>query len=301
MKAKMAGFWDEIKRRKTSYLFLFPFMSLFFLFTVIPVVLSISLSFTYFNMLQWPTWVGWQNYVRLFLDDDVFLLAIKNTLVFAVITGPVSFMACFLFAWLINELKPKIRAVLTLLFYAPSIAGNAYMIWTVLFSGDMYGYVNGFLLYWGLIDRPVQFLITPQYILPIVILVVLWMSLGTSFLVFIAGLQGIDPSLYEAAAVDGIKNRVQELWYITLPAMRPYLMFGAIMSITTSFTAADSITNLVGFPSTDYAAHTVMQHIWDFGFIRYEMGYASAIVFLLFLAMVVTQRLVQHLLRSIGQ
>ncbi len=301
MKARFIDFWADVKRHKTSYAFLFPFMSLFFLFTVIPVVLSIILSFTYFNMLQWPTWVGWQNYVRLFLDDDIFLLALKNTLVFAVITGPVSFIACFLFAWLINELKPKIRAVLTLLFYAPSIAGNAYMIWTVLFSGDMYGYVNGFLLYWGLIDQPIQFLITPEYIMPIVILVVLWMSLGTSFLVFIAGLQGIDPSLYEAAAVDGVRNRFQELWYITLPAMRPYLMFGAIMSITTSFTAADSITNLVGFPSTDYAAHTVMQHIWDFGFIRYEMGYASAIVFVLFLAMVFTQRLVQYFLRTIGQ
>ena len=127
------------------------------------------------------------------------------------------------------------------------------------------------------------------------------MSLGTSFLVFIAGLQGIDNSLYEAGAVDGIRNRVQELWFITLPAMRPYLMFGAIISITTSFTAAESITNLVGFPSTDYAAHTIMQHIHDYGFTRYEMGYASAIVFLLFLTMVLTQRLVQHILRSIGQ
>ncbi len=294
-------FWLDIKRDKEQYLFLAPFTIVFFTFTVVPVLLSIVLSFTNFNMLQIPIWVGIDNYIRMFLEDDIFLIAVKNTLVFSAVTGPLSYMLCFVIAWLINELTPKVRAFLTLLFYAPSISGNAYMMWTLLFSGDMYGYINGFLLKYNVINKPIQWLIDPDYMMSIVIIVTLWMSLGTSFLVFIAGLQGIDPKLYEAAAIDGIKNRWQELWYITLPAMRGYLMFGAIIAITNSFAAAGQITALVGFPSTDYAVHTVMQHIQDYGTIRYEMGYASAMAVVLFFSMVLTQRIVQRLLAKVGE
>ncbi|MFY9203363.1 MAG: sugar ABC transporter permease, partial [Limnochordia bacterium] len=274
---------------------------LFVVFTVVPVVMAILLSFTYFNMLQPPQWVGMHNYIRLFLEDEVFLIAVKNTLIYAAITGPVSYLLCFVTAWLINELKPKVRAVLTLLFYAPSISGNAYVIWRVIFSGDTYGIVNGFLLYYGWINAPIQWLLDPDWIMPIVILVVLWMSLGTGFLVFVAGLQGLDPRLYEAGAIDGVRNRWQELWYLTLPQMRPYLMFGAIMTITSSFTVAGEISNLVGFPSTDYAAHTIVQHLQDYGTIRFDMGYASAIAVILFFMMVVSQRVVQKLLNKVGE
>ena len=296
---KMHRTWEEMKENKQSYAFIAPFGVIFFVFTVFPVILSVVLSFTYFNMIEWPQWVGWDNYIRLFLEDDIFLIAVKNTMFFAAITGPGSYIACFIFAWFINELQPKIRAFLTLLFYAPSISGNAFMIWKIMFSGDMYGYLNGFLLYWGLIDKPILWLKNPKYMMTCVIIVVLWMSLGTSFLVFIAGLQGIDEKMYEAGAIDGIRNRWQELWHITLPAMRGYLMFGAIMAITQSFAAAGKITRLVGFPSTDYAVHTVVQHLQDYGNLRYEMGYASAIAFLLFATMVTVQRIVQRLLNKL--
>ncbi|NLJ74441.1 MAG: sugar ABC transporter permease, partial [Firmicutes bacterium] len=204
------------------------------------------------------------------------------------------------FAWFINELQPKIRAVLTLMLYAPSISGSLFMIWTVMFSGDAYGYINGFLLYWGIIKEPIQWLTDPSWMMPVVILVVLWMSLSTSFLAFIAGLQGLDPRLFEAGAVDGIRNRWQELFYITLPQMKGYLMFGAIMSITGSFTAAAQIIPLVGFPSTDYAAHTIVAHLIDYGNVRFEMGTASAIAVILFVVMVVVQRWVQRLLDRFG-
>lgn len=298
-KHRLADLWTQIKANKTSYFFIAPFGILFFAFTVLPVLVAMGLSFTYYNMLEPPKWVGWQNYLRLFLADDVFLIAVRNTFVFAAITGPLSYFACLIFAWFINELPPKLRAFMTLLFYAPSLSGNAFLIWTIMFSGDAYGYVNGFLLYWGIIDQPIQWLIDPQWMLTIVILVVLWLSLGTSFLVFIAGLQGIDKSLYEAGAVDGLRNRWQELFYITIPAMRPQLMFGAIISITTSFAAAEQIVPLVGFPSTDYAAHTVVTHLLDYGNIRFEMGYASSIAVVLFVAMMLTQQIVQRLLRNL--
>jgi multiple sugar transport system permease protein len=292
--------WARIKRHKVSYLFIAPFGILFFTFTVIPVLVAMVLSFTNFNMLQAPSFVGWSNYIRLFLEDEVFLIAIKNTFIFASITGPLSYLACFLVAWLINELKPWLRAILTLLFYAPAISGKAYYIWTIIFSGDTYGILNANLLYWGIIDRPIQWLNDPAFIMPITILVVLWMSLGTCFLVFIAGLQGIDHRLYEAGAIDGIRHRWQELWHLTIPMMRGYLMFGAIMAITNSFTIFNEIRDLTGFPSTDYAAHTIIQALQDHGSIRFEMGYASAIAVVLFLTMLTIQRVVQKLLNRVG-
>lgn len=298
------GKWDRLKRNlkqaKHYYVLMAPFMIIFGLFTILPVVASLVISFFSFNMLELPQFVGWDNYARLFLGDDVFMTALRNTLVFAVVTGPLSYIASFLFAWIINELSPKLRAVMTTIFYAPSIAGNVFFIWLIIFSGDAYGYANGFLMELGIIMEPIQWLRDEQYVLWIVILVQLWLSLGTSFLAFIAGLQTLDPSIVEAGAIDGIRNRWQELWYITLPSMKPQLLFGAVMQITQSFAVAEVSIALAGFPSVNYAAHTVVTHLMDFGTIRFEMGYASAIATILFLLMIGTNMIVQRLLRKVG-
>lgn len=277
-----------------------PYFILFFFFTVLPVMTSIVLSFTQFNVLEPPIFTGWTNYTRLFLDDDIFKIAIKNTLVFAVITGPISYFMCLLFAWIINEFRPKVRAFLTLVFYAPSISGNAYLIWNLILRGDRYGLLNGWLLDLNFINAPIVWMRTEKYVMLFLIIVQLWLSLGTGFLTFIAGLQTIDKSLYEAAAVDGIKNRWQELWYVTLPSMRPQLLFGAVMQITQSFAIADVSINLAGNPSTNYAGATIVTHLLDTGSIRYEMGYASAIAVILFLLMVGTNKLAQKVLRKVG-
>lgn len=297
---KWQRFIRDIKKARHYYYLMAPFMIIFTLFTILPVVASFVLSFFSFNMLEMPQFVGWDNYSRLFLGDDVFMTALRNTLLFAVITGPVSYVACFVFAWIINELSPKIRAFMTVIFYAPSIAGNVFFIWLIIFSGDAYGYLNGFLMELGIILEPIQWLRDEQYVLGVVILVQLWLSLGTSFLAFIAGLQTLDRSLIEAGAIDGIRNRWQELWYITLPSMKPQLLFGAVMQITQSFAVADISIALAGFPSVNYAAHTVVTHLMDYGTIRFEMGYASAIATVLFLLMVGTNLLVQKLLRKVG-
>lgn len=301
LRKKLGYMSAEIKKNKHLYVLLAPYFLIFGAFTVIPVLMSLALSFTHFNMLEPPRWVGWENYARLFVQDDVFLIALKNTILFAVITGPVSYMACFMFAWLINELPPKLRALLTLILYAPSIAGNTYLIWQTLFSSDTYGFVNSFLMQWGLILEPIQWLQDPKYMLGILIVVQLWLSLGTSFLAFIAGLQNVDRTLYEAGALDGIRNRWQELWFITLPAMRPQLMFGAVIQITSAFAIAEISINLIGFPSVDYAAHTIVTHLIDYGTIRFEMGYASAIATILFAIMLGTNMITQKLLKKVGE
>lgn len=299
--AKQKKLSYQIKRNKASYLMMAPYFILFFLFTVLPVVISIGLSFTYFNMLEPPTFVGWKNYIKLFLEDDIFLISLKNTLIFAVITGSVSYILCLLFAWIINEFKGKVRAFLTLIFYAPSICGNAYMVWNLILTGDRYGYLNGILLKLGVLDEAILWMKTEKYVLPVLIVVQLWLSLGTGFLSFIAGLQTVDKSLYEAAALDGIKNRWQELWYVTLPSMKPQLMFGAVMQITQSFAVADISIQLAGNPSVNYAGATVVTHLLDYGSTRFEMGYASAIATVLFLLMIGTNKLVQRILRRVGE
>lgn len=301
----MSNWWSlklsEMKKNKHSYVLLAPYMILFAVFTVLPVIMSMILSFSYFNMLEFPKFIGWHNYSRLFLEDDIFLIAIKNTILFAVITGPVSYIACFVFAWIINELSPRMRAFMTLVFYAPSISGNVFFIWLMIFSGDRYGIANGFLLKLGILMEPVQWLKEEKYILAIIIVVQLWLSLGTGFLAFIAGLQTVDRSLYEAGAVDGVRNRWQELWYITLPSMRPQLMFGAVIQITTSLAVADVSIALAGFPSVNYAAETIVTHLIDYGTTRFEMGYASSIATVLFIIMLGTNLIVQKLLRKVGE
>ncbi|NOU69860.1 sugar ABC transporter permease [Paenibacillus sp. LMG 31458] len=291
----------EFKKHKHAYILIAPYFLIFLTFTVFPVLMSVCLSFTSFNMLEPPKWVGWQNYARLFVQDDIFLIALKNTLLFALITGPISYMACFLFAWLINELRPKLRAVLTLILYAPSISGNTYLIWQTLFASDSYGYANSFLIKWGMILEPIQWLQDPRFVLAILILVQLWLSLGTSFLAFIAGLQNVDRTLYEAGAIDGVRNRWQELWFITLPAMRPQLLFGAVIQITLAFSVAEISIYMIGFPSVDYAAHTIVTHLVDYGSIRFEMGYASAIATVLFTIMFATNFLTRKLLGKVGE
>ena len=291
----------RMARSKASYLMCGPYFLLFFLFTVLPVLTSIVLSFTYFNMLEAPTFIGWDNYIKLILDDDIFMVSLKNTMILAVITGPVSYLLCLLFAWIINEFRGKLRAFLTLIFYAPSICGQAYLIWNIILTGDRYGYLNGLLLKLGVIDNAILWMKTEKYVLPILIIVQLWLSLGTGFLSFIAGLQTVDKSLYEAAAMDGVKNRWQELWYVTLPAMKPQLMFGAVMQITTSFSIADVSIALAGNPSVNYSGATIVTHLMDYGQTRFEMGYASAIAVILFLLMVGSNRLVHRLLRRVGE
>ena len=298
---KLQWTWKEIKRNKTAYFMLAPFLLLFIIFTVLPVFLSIILSFTDFNMLTTPNWQGLSNYTRLFLDDEIFLLACKNTLVFACITGPVSYLLSLLIAWFINELPPKIRAVVTLIFYAPSISGQVYLIWATLFSGDSYGWVNATLMDLGIINAPILWFQNEQYVMTLCIVVALWTSLGTAFLSFIAGFQTIDRSLYEAGAVDGVKNRWQELWYITLPTMRPQMMFGAVLAITNSFGFGGVVTALCGFPSVNYAAHTIMHHLDDYGGQRFEVGYASTIAVILFIIMFSSNILIKKALSKVGE
>ncbi len=290
----------EMKKKWAGYVMVAPFLLMFLVFTVVPVLMSILLSFTNFNMLEWPQFCFFDNYVRLVLEDDLFLTAFQNTLIFAITTGPVSYILSFLLAWFINELSPRMRSLVTFVFYAPSISGSAYLVWKLIFQGDIYGLANGVLMKMGMISQPILFLQNVTYIVPICIVVSIWTSLGTAFLSFIAGLQGVDRSLYEAGAVDGIKNRWQELWYITLPSMKSILMFGAVLSITGAFGFGGIVDQLCGNPSTDYCAWTLQHHMADYLGARMEVGYASCISIVLFILMFGSNIFIKNALSKVG-
>ena len=291
----------QIKRSWVSYVMLAPFFLLFFAFTVLPILTSAFLSFTDFNMLEVPSFVGFSNYRHLLVNDDVFWIAFRNTMIFALVTGPLGYVLMVFLAWFINEIKGPLRTLLTLFVYAPSMIGGAFFIWSILFSSDAHGYINGFLMRWNLIQEPILWLIDPRYVLGVLMLVQLWLSMGAGFLAVLAGFKTVDRTYYEAAALDGVRNRFQELWFVTLPLIAPQMFFAAIMQLAGSFAVWEISISLAGFPSTEYAASTIVTHIVDYAQIRYELGMASAIaVILFFLMLVVNMGLRRMFINKVG-
>jgi len=292
--SKLSLLWHEMKRNRVSYLFLAPFLILFTLFTIVPVVTSVVLSFTYYNILEAPKFIGLSNYKLLFVDDDIFLKAIGITLKFAFITGPVGYVMAFLLAWLISQIPQKYRFFYTLCYYTPSITSATAMsvVWLYLFAGDRKGLLNYFASKLGIIDEPYLFLQNINSIVPVIIIVSLWMSMGVGFLAFLAGLQNVPKDLYEAGEIDGIKYRWQQLIYITVPSVKPQLLFGAVLQVVSSLTVFDVSVQLVGLPSPLYAGHTILTHLFDYAFIKFEMGYAAAIAVVLFVMMIGLNRLI---------
>ena len=283
------------------YVLLAPFLTFFTLMIVLPVLSSMVLSFFNFDMVSMPRFAGLQNYIRMFLHDDIFPIVLKNTILLAILTGPTGFLLSFVLAWFINEFGRGPRTLFSYMFYAPSLAGHAVYIWQILFSSDSYGYINSFLLSLGLTTEPIAWLSNSDFIVPIVVAVQLWSSLGISFLSNLSGLQNINTELYEAGAIDGIRNRWQELWYITLPGMKHMLLFSAVMQIASAFSISNIITQLAGYPTVGHAADTIVSYLVDVGTVKYEMGYASALSVVLFLLMVGTRWITNKLINKTGR
>ena len=267
----------------------------------LPVLSSMVLSLFDYDMVSTPIWVGLSNYTRMFTSDETFLKVLGNTLRFSVVAGPLSFMLAFLLAWMINEFGKRIRVILTFIFYAPALVGNAYFIWQVFFSGDSYGYFNNALISLGLITEPIQWFQNTSYNMTIILIVQLWMSMGVSFLANISGLQNVSRDLYEAGAIDGIRTRWHELWYITMPSMKSILLFGAVMQIQSVFSVSAIITTLAGYPSVNNSVDTLVSYISDVGTMRYEMGYASALSVFLFVLVLAFRFGIGALLNLVGK
>ena len=283
------------------HLIMMPFMIFFLLFNILPVLSSVVLSFFDYDMVSNPIFTGLENYSRMFTADDTFLKVLGNTLRFSIIAGPGSFILAFLLAWMINEFSRTVRVILTFIFYAPALVGNAYFIWQIFFSGDSLGYLNNFLISFGFITEPINWFQNTQYNMTILLIIQLWMSMGVSFLAHIAGLQNVSSEMYEAGAIDGIRTRWHELWYITLPSMKTILLFGAVMQIQSVFSVSGLMTTLVGYPSVNNSVDTLVSYISDIGTARYEMGYAAALSVVLFLLVLAFRFGIGALLNLIGK
>jgi len=295
MSVEAKRFW---RKNGIGYVFILPFALLFLVFTIVPVLVAAGTSLTQFDMINKAEWVGFNNYRLLFMDDDVFMLALKNTFIFAFVTGPVGYMMSFFAAWFINQLRFK--SLFSLAFYAPSITSGVALgaVWLYFFSPDRYGLINNFLLTNGFMTSPIQWTLDSTTILPVIMVIAVWMSMGTGFLVFLAGLQNVSKELYEAAAIDGVRNKLQELKWITLPLMKPQLLFGAVSTIAGSFAVFDISVAVAGQPSPNYAGATIVTHLHDNAFLRFQMGYASAIAVILFILSFSLGRIVMRLLRD---
>lgn len=278
---RLRQFAREIWRDRICYVFLAPFMIVFTLFILVPVFMAGLLSFTSFDGFSFPRFIGFRNYITLLTQDIVFLkYALPHTFKFALIVGPGGYLLSFLFAWLIHQLPKSLRDYYTLALYVPSMAGAVALsvVWIAAFSGDRSGYLNSVLLRLGWIEMPRIWLQDPRYLLDIMILVSLWISFSVGFLAMLAGFQTVNAELYEAGRIDGIKNRLQEVFYITLPSMKPQMLFSAVMSIVSTLKAGSISVQLTGMPVTpQYIGHLITNHIDDYAFIRFQMGYASAI------------------------
>lgn len=283
------------------YLFMTPFMLAFFLFTVIPIASSMVLSFFDYDMVSTPIFIGFENYIRMFTADDMFFTVLANSLSFGILVGPGGYLLAFLLAWMINEFPRAIRVLLTFIFYVPSLVGNALYIFQIMFSGDSYAYINNLLISFGFITEPIQWFQNPDYNFVLIVAIQLWSSMGVSFLANIAGLQNVNTELYEAGAIDGIRTRWHELWYITMPSMKTILLFSAVMQIQTAFSMGALQTTLAGYPSVNNSLDTLVQYIGDIGTTRYEMGYAAALSVFLFAIIIIFRYLIGGLLNLIGK
>ncbi len=289
---------SELKRSDGRWIvaFLGPYAVIFTVFIIVPIIIAVLLSFTNFNTIQFPDFVGLKNYISLFTYDDVFMqYVLPNTIKFALIVGPLGYALSFFLAWMLAQIPRVPRTILALIIYSPSMTVGVAMqvIWLTIFSGDKSGYLNSLLMNLGLINQPVQWLQSPQYLMITMIIVTLWSSMGVGFLAMLAGVLNTDPELYEAGYVDGISKRWQEIFYITVPLMKPQMLFGAVMSVVSTFQAGYIGVLLSGSnPTPQYAGQLIVNHIEDYGFLRYEMGYAATISVVLLLMIWISSKFV---------
>ncbi len=280
---------NKISRRENNWhgwLFIAPYALIFSIFILIPVILAVILSFTNFNAIEFPKWVSFLNYITLLTSDAEFMkYVLPNTVIYAVVVGIGGYVLSFILAWALCNLSKLPRTIFALILYSPSMTTGVAMtvLWKVIFSGDQAGLLNSWLMELGIITEPIIWLTDSRFLLPIVIIIGLWSSMGIGFLSMIAGILNTDESLYEASAIDGVSNRFQEMIYITIPQMKPQMLFAAVMAIVGAFQNGAISALLVGNPSPGYASQLLVNHIEDYGFLRYEMGYAAAISVVLLL------------------
>ncbi len=262
----------------TPYLFLAPALALIAVFVLYPIVSVVYYSLTSYDIVTPPVFVGLDNYARL-LDDPTFWRALTNSLVYLVAT-PILIVLSISLAIVVNR---RLRGITLFraLYYVPAVSGSIAIgiSWRWLF--DRNGVVNGVLLWLGAIKQPVQWLAEPSLILPIAILLTIWAGVGYYAVIFLAGLQNIPEELYDAARIDGC-NELQKHWHVSLPGLRPQIVFVFVISSLAALKVFDEIyvlTNRTG--GVLDSGTTMVFYLWKQAFVLSDAGYASAIAIVL--------------------
>jgi putative chitobiose transport system permease protein len=265
----------------TPYLFLAPALVIISVFILYPTAAVVYYSFTEYNIVRPPEWVGLQNYERLW-RDPIFWKALSNSFLYLIVT-PTLIVLSIALAIVVNRPLPGVN-VFRALYYIPVISGTIAVgiAWRWLFDTNG-GLINGILVSLGILEQPVQWLAEPAFTLPIAMLLTIWIGLGYYMMVFLAGLQNIPEDLYDAAVIDGC-NGFQKHWYVTLPGLRPQIVFVAVISSLAAIEVFNEIFVITGgLGGILNSGVTMVFYLWRQAFRLQNAGYASAIAMVLLL------------------
>jgi putative chitobiose transport system permease protein len=264
--------------RATPYLFLAPAVALIGVFVVYPILAVFYYSFTDYDIVRPPVWVGLQNFQRI-LGDETFWLALTHSLIYLIVT-PTLIALSICLAIVVNR---KLRGIqiYRALYFVPAVSGSIAigLSWRWLF--DRNGIINGVLQSLGVINTPIQWLAEPGLVLPIAMLLTIWAGIGYYSVIFLAGLQNIPEELYDAARIDGC-NDLQKHWHVSLPGLRPQIVFVAVISSLAALKVFDEIYVLTGRTGGILdSGVTMVFYLWRQAFQLNHAGYAAAVAIVL--------------------
>ena len=278
------SFFTRLNEAKWSYIFVAPAVLLFFIFVVGPLITSFYWSFTEYDAIHAPKWVGLDNYKNIFFNDPRFWKSIRNTIFYTLGVIPPVVVLSLLLAIAVDQ-QIRFKNFFKVIYFIPSVTSVIALsvIWKWLFAGEKYGLINHILIRVGL--QPVDWLMSPVWTLPAIMIMSIWAGLGYNMILFLAGLQTIPKTVYEAADIDGA-NVFDKFWHITLPLLKPFTVFVVIIGFITSFQVFERIYIMTqsefGIGGVLDSALTVVAYLYDMGFRKFKMGYASALGYIIF-------------------
>jgi multiple sugar transport system permease protein len=293
-------FLQRLGKQKMSYLFIALPAILFFIFQLAPVFISFFWSFTQYDVVHAPKFVGLANYRNILFNDPLFWKAIRNTILYVIGVVPIGVCLSLILAVAIDQ-KIKFKNFFKSIFFLPTITAivAVSVIWKWLYAGEKYGLFNYILLKLGF--QPIDWLASPTWTLPSIIIMSIWAGIGYNMILFLAGLQSIPDVMYEAAEIDGA-GFWTKFFNVTIPLLKPTIVFVSIMSFIFSFQVFEQVYIMTGgqggIGGVLNSALTIVAYLYDMGFQKFQMGYASALAYIIFLLIFVLTMVNNRLMRS---
>lgn len=276
-------FLQKLNKQKVSYLFIALPAVLFFVFQLAPVFISFLWSFTRYDVIHPPVFVGLDNYKNILFNDPLFWKAIGNTLVYVVGVVPIGICFSLILAVAIDQ-KIKFKNFFKSIFFLPTVTAivAVSVIWKWLYAGEKYGLLNYLIMKLGF--QPIDWLASPAWTMPSIMIMSIWAGVGYNMILFLAGLQTIPHVMYEAAEIDGA-GFWKKFFHVTLPLLKPTIVFVTMMSFIFSFQVFEQVYIMTGgqggIGGVLNSALTIVAYLYDKGFQKFQMGYASALAYII--------------------